>query len=301
MSLYFKDKKSISIKVGIFTVCVIIIFLISYSYLNDLIQRHRYTTIEILFPNVNNLEPGNSVTINGFKRGRVKEIKVVEKGVMATIYVDLDFPLKKGSLFITKESDIMGNHQIDIIPGSEDEQLDLKKVQTGYSREGFTDLISRMNSMAENVERIFNKLEKADNLLENLNLFLENSNSTFTTIDKLLVNPQHNDLKTIISNLNNGTRELTGLLTENRDQIRQAVKQSNTALTNINYTLSTVDTAMVYLNQVAKSINSDDNTVGVLIKDKSLYNNLLKSSQKIDSLLIDVKKNPRKYFRISIF
>jgi len=301
MSLYFKDKNKISFKVGIFTICVIILFVISYSYLNDLIDKHKYSSIKVLFSNINNLEPGNSVTINGLKKGRVKEIKVVENGILATIYVDIDFPLKEGTLFITKESDIMGNHQIDIIPGSKEALLNVNEIQNGYTREGFTDLIYRMNSMAENVERIFTKLEKADNLLENLNSFLENSNTTFTKIDRLISNPDKNDIKTIVQNLNHSTKELSHLLSNNKEQISQAVRQSNTTLTNINYTLATVDTAMIYLNQVAKNINSENSSVGALINDKTLYNNLLKSSQKVDSLLIDVKKNPRKYFRISIF
>ncbi len=302
MSLFFKDKKNISFKVGLFSIVVIIIFIISYSYLNDLLQSYKYTDIMISFPNINNLEIGNTVTINGFKRGRVKSISISEDGVLVHTLVDLDFELKEGTLFIIKESDLMGNHQIDIIPGKSQVSLDLTQVQAGLSREGLTDLIARMNSMAVNVERIFVKLENADNLLDNLNLFLENANHTFTMVDQVFVNPKsNNDIKTLITQLNSSTRELTSILIDNKENIRKTLQSSAVSFDKLNYTLSTADSAIVLLNTIAQKINTNDNNIGGLLNDKKLYNNLLQSSERVDSLLIDIKKSPRKYFRISIF
>ncbi|HPY95655.1 MAG TPA: MlaD family protein [Candidatus Cloacimonadota bacterium] len=299
--MFFKDRKKTSFKVGAFTAIVIFLFVISYSYLNDLIQRHKYTTINVLFDNINNLEPGNSVTVNGFKKGRVEEIKASQNGIITTLFIDLDFPLKQGTLFIAKESDIMGNHQIDILPGDGEEILNLSELQIGFTREGFTDLIYRLNTMAENVDKIFSKLENADDMIVNINGFIENSSSVFKKIDKLLTSVNPNQIKSIVHHLNSSTKEINDILHDNKDEINLAIRNSNTALTNINNTISIVDSAMVYLTQVSKSLADSSGTAGAMINDKELYNNLLKTSQKVDSLLIDIKKNPRKYFKISVF
>lgn len=301
MSLYFKDKKDLSFKVGLFSIAVIVIFFISYSYLNDLFQKQKYTSIDIRFPNINNLEPGNSVTINGFKCGKVKTIRSTEHGVIVSTLVDLNFDLKTGSMFIIKESDLMGNHQIDIIPGEGRDLLDLTKTQEGISRQGLTDLISRMNSMAENVERIFVKLEGADKFIHNLDEFVVSGNNTLDNINGVLENPNKNDIRSTITHLNTATRELSDILVTNKAQIQSLLVNSDETFKKLNYTLSVVDSSVVYLNMASKKINTNDNTAGALLNDKQLYKNILKSSEKVDSLLIDIKKNPRKYFKISIF
>jgi phospholipid/cholesterol/gamma-HCH transport system substrate-binding protein len=301
MSLYYKDKKSLSLRVGIFTVIVLIIFFISYSYLNDLFQRQKYTQIEIRFPNINNLEPGNSVSINGFKCGKVKKIRSTEHGVIVSTLVDLNFDLNDGTLFIIKESDLMGNHQIDIIPGDGKSNLDLSKTQEGVSREGLTDLIYRMNSMASNVERIFTKLENADKVVNNVNDFITSGNKTLDNINTIITNPNKNDIRSAIYHLNTTTRELSELLVNNKAQIQSLFINSDETFKKLNYTLTVVDSSIVYLNMASKKINQDDNTAGALLNDKQLYKNILKSSERVDSLLIDIKKNPRKYFKISVF
>jgi len=301
MSQFFKDKNSIKFKVGIFTIIVIAIFIVSYSYLNDLLDRHKYITIDVLFDHINNLELGSAVTVNGFKKGKVHNIRISEEGVITTLFVDLDFPLKQGTSFIAKESDIMGSHQVDIITGTGSEILDLKKIQKGDSREGFIDLIHRLNIMISNVENIFSKLENADDMLNNINKFIENSNSAFVRVDDILDSINENEIKTIITNLSQSTTDLNKFFSDNKDDLQLAIQNSNIALESVNYTLSTVDSAMVYLNQVAKNISNNNNSLGALVNDKELYQNLINSTQKVDSLLIDIKKNPRKYFRISVF
>ncbi len=301
MSLFFKDRKNIELKVGIFTIITIILLIISYSYLTDLIAKQKYTEIKIIFPNVNNLEPGNNVTINGLKRGRVKNISIVKEGIQVAILVDLEFPLKHDTQFIIKESDLMGNHQIDIIPGSENKDLALNEVQYGVSRQGLTDLVYRMNSMAENVERIFKKFENADNLLENLNNFLTSGNNSLKQIDNFFGPSQKNDMKSMIYHLNITTKELSSFILNNKDEIQSAISNTSLAFERLNNTLSIVDSATVYLLEAGKKLNETDNNAGMLLNDKQLYKNLLRSSEKVDSLLIDVKENPRRYFRITIF
>lgn len=108
-------------------------------------------------------------------------------------------------------------------------------------------------------------------------------------------------ISTLITQLNSSTRELTSILIDNKENIRKTLQSSAVSFDKLNYTLSTADSAIVLLNTIAQKINTNDNNIGGLLNDKKLYNNLLQSSERVDSLLIDIKKSPRKYFRISIF
>ena len=55
------------------------------------------------------------------------------------------------------------------------------------------------------------------------------------------------------------------------------------------------------LNQVISGINNGEGSLGKLAKDEELYNNLNKTSQNINSLILDLKENPKRYINISVF
>ena len=75
----------------------------------------------------------------------------------------------------------------------------------------------------------------------------------------------------------------------------------DTSLVEFNTTMRSLDNLAINLNEIVVQANRDSSTVNKLITEEELYNNLLRSSARLDSLLIDVKENPKKYFSIKLF
>ena len=65
-------------------------------------------------------------------------------------------------------------------------------------------------------------------------------------------------------------------------------------------TLNNVYAASQSLNDIMKKLNSNDSSLGMLVNDKQLYDNLNNASASLDSLLRDVKKNPKRYISIKL-
>ena len=125
---YYKNKKNTETKVGIFIFIALIILISGYFWFSDFLQNQKYTHLQVRFESAGNLEKGSSVAISGVERGKVKQLRVDEEGVILDIAVILDFPLKKDTEFHITETDIMGGAQVDIIPGRSEKLLDLKQI-----------------------------------------------------------------------------------------------------------------------------------------------------------------------------
>ncbi len=73
------------------------------------------------------------------------------------------------------------------------------------------------------------------------------------------------------------------------------------ATVDISATMAKVDATLANVQQLSAKLNSNDGTLGLLMRDPSLYNNLTATMRDADSLLIDLKAHPKRYVHFSIF
>ena len=66
-------------------------------------------------------------------------------------------------------------------------------------------------------------------------------------------------------------------------------------------TMQKVDRAMANVEQTTAKLNSNDGTLGLLMRDADLYNNMNATMQSADSLLIDMRQHPKRYVHFSVF
>ena len=114
----------------------------------------------------------------------------------------------------------------------------------------------------------------------------------------------------ISSDLTTVSRDLKGLM---RNQVPQIVSNADTAVhsikliaadinrADISGTVARVDSAVAQVNTTLADINSDNGTLGLLLHDKSLYMNIDATVVSADSLLTDLKANPKRYVHFSLF
>ena len=141
---FYQDKKSAEFKVGLFTLLAIIILVLGYSWFMEVMENRKYIEIKVKFSNAGNIEKGSAVSILGVKKGRVKDISIESDGVTLNLQAELDFPLKKGTEFFIIETDIMGDVQVEIIPGQDNEMLDLSLVHYGFRNQGISGFVSQL-------------------------------------------------------------------------------------------------------------------------------------------------------------
>lgn len=279
------------------------------------------TVIYAEYDNVAGLQEANPIMLNGFKIGQISEIKFKEGGngkliVKMLLTEDVDIPSNSIAKIIS--SDLLGSKAMVIILGNNSSmiesgdylkgeiEVDLKdevSQQILPLKNKAEDLLSSFDSVLVILQLIFND-ETRDNLrhsftsIKNTISSLEHASYSLDT----LVSSQRYKLANIFSNV----ESITANLKDNNDKIKNIfanLEDISDSLRRANFksTINNANEAIARFNEIMTKINQGKGSLGMLVHNESLYNNLEKSSKDLDLLLEDIRLNPRRYMHFSVF
>lgn len=298
--MFYKNKKNIEFQVGIFITIALIIVVVGYSWFTGFLEKKNYSTILVKFDQIGNIETGSPVSILGVKKGKVKNIRLIEDGVVLELHVRLDFPLKKGTEFVIHETDIMGGVQIEILPGNEEQNIDLSTIMNGNKSFGISDLVIQLSNVTFEIRNVLELFDPEFDAPDKIRSVITETNSLLNKMNRL-IDTNSDDLHKMIVDLQNASENVSRLVNNNEEKITTSVSALGRILKDVELKLSEVNSIISDLSEFSGKINSENGTVNQLIQNKSLYDNLVKSTASLDSLLIDIKKNPKKYFQVKVF
>ncbi len=290
------------IKTAILVIGSILLFLLGFSYLkgkNLFSTDHKFYT-EFSY---NALSVSAPVTIRGNKVGKVEEITYdFETGKTKVCFsVDKNFMFSKNSTIRLYEMGIMGGNAITIIPASDIEYAQDGDFIKSEVEEGLVkSLTSKFSGLSTDLDAT---LKKADVFLTNLNDIIEDEsekglksaiaqlNATIKTF-----NTTATSLNTIV---NNDASKLNVMLTE-FSETATAFKRISDTLENANIgnTVANLNKTLSSLNTVLVAVDSKEGSIGKLLHDDKLYNNLEAASKELSELLRDIKLHPKRYTRV---
>ena len=297
---FHQNKKNIEFRVGFFSIIAILILAISYSWFTGVLENRKYTTVKVHFENAGNLEIGSDVTMNGVKKGRVKDLQVSSDGVVVHLLVELDFTMQEGTEFYILESNLMGDVLVEIIPGKGEGTLNLEEIQIGEKSYGLTKLVAELSEVVNGLESMMNGIYDNDGFLQNLRAIVDTS---LVIVSKISSSYNRNsaEIEKIIANSSAISENLARLISENEENITETITQTADVMKGIKTTLTEMEKASSNIQVITEKILQEDNTLNKLITEKELYENLLQATASLDSLLKDIKKNPKRYFKIKVF
>ena len=254
----------------------------------------------VVFDDVSGLSSSSPVYANGYKVGVVTDVTynyATNKGVVATVSLDKQLSLAKTSR-AEISTDMMGNTKVNIILGD----ADLGMAAPGDTISGGAEQ-GALGMAADMVPDIQKMLPKLDSILARINILLA---------DKSLDASLHN-VEDITANLTVTTAQLNMLMASLNQRMPTMMDKADGVLDNadklteklaaIDYaaTLAKVDATLSNVEEMTAKLNSKEGTLGLLMRDPSLYNNLNSTMRSADSLLIDLKAHPKRYVHFSIF
>lgn len=303
-------KISNEVKVGIAFTLTIAGFFWGMNFLKGTDLFSTSNKYYVVYDDVNGIVKSNPVIMNGFKIGQVDKIiyaKDKSGRLIVTLRVDDNVFIPKSSNAVIVSSDLLGSKAIELEMSEDKTPAKNGDTLVGNVQSGLTDQIKPLKSKAEGLVTSLDSLSFALTQLINersrssLNNIFANLEHTTEGLDKM-VNNSNSKLNSMLANidgvagnLNNKQSDINGIL-KNVNSLSDSLSRLQ-----LNLTIEKLNKTIAELNSVLGKIDNSQGSLGKLVNDDSLYNNLNSASANLDKLLIDLKANPGRYVNISVF
>ena len=295
------------IKAAFFVLSTILLFIFGFNYLKGSSILDKQKTIYAVYDEVDGLLVGANVMINGLSIGNVTELDFLPNStkILVTLKVKDKLNFSSKSTASIYETGVLGGLAISIEPVFERESI----VKTGDTlmssvRPGLTELINRqieplsrqLQSTITSVDSIFSgasnvlNRQTQEEIKESISVLtsaINSINNTSVIIEETLtskntqINNTIDNIEKISSNLSNVSDELNSF--------------------GLSSLLSNLEVSVDGISSIVDKLNSDNSTLGKLINEDEVYNNLNSSIESLNILINDIKANPKKYVHFSVF
>ena len=288
------------IKIALVAIVGILVMYFGINFLKGMNLFSTNNTYFITFDDIQGLGASTPIYADGYKVGTVDglEYDYKENGpIKVKVDINKDLRIPQGSKAeIVK--DLMGNLQVNLLLANNPrERVEPGGVIPGAVNGGMMDKAANLIPVVEKM------LPKLDSILTSVNALLA---------DPALAASLHN-VETITSNLTVSTRELNTLMAGLIKQVPGMIGKANGVLDNTNRltanlasldvqgTLNKVNQTLESAHQFTEKLNSNQGSLGLLMNDTKLYDNLTSTMSHADSLVIDLKAHPKRYVHFSVF
>lgn len=301
-----KNKISKEFIIGLSVIVTILILVFGIDYLKGINLFTPSNFYEVYYDNVSDLTVSSPVSVNGYKVGQVREIQIdyTKPGkVKVILALDKKLRLPEGTVAEMGQTLLSGAF-INLKMGEGKEYIPVGGTVPTISD---NDLMAALQN--ELLPKINGILPKVDSLLYNLNqlvadpalaasigrldgitsdfsMVAHNLNGTMTTLNCKMPLILNNVGKASVS-----LDTITGNLSELSAQLKTLPLQP---------TMENIETITNNLSTFSAQLNDKNSSLGRLTSDPELYNRLNTMAADIDSLIVDIKKNPKRYISIKL-
>lgn len=285
------------VRIGIAGIIALCILVYGINYLKGINMFKPSSYFYVKFQNVNGLAKSSPVFADGVRVGIVRDIYYdynQAENVIVEVELDTELRIPKGSS-AELVSELMGGVRMNILLANNPrEKYAVGDTIPGKLNNGM------MESVAALMPQIEQMLPKLDSIMISLNNILNNQSipATLQSVEKTAANLEvaSGQLKVLMGR---DIPQLTGKLNtigDNFITISGNLKEIDYAAT-----FKEIEQTLANVKMVTEKLNSKDNTVGLLLNDPQLYNNLNATTANAASLLEDLKEHPKRYVHFSLF
>lgn len=296
-------RRTTEIRVGVTVLVALVVLIAGVTWLSEFgVSRARVEYV-CIFTDVGGLQVGDPVTISGVRMGRVEEIALGDAGVFVRLSVDRAVPLPYGTGIFVRNTGIIGEKFIAVALGQTEQTYAPGDTIIGVYETGVPEVISQMGDALQSLNRVSDSIDRILALAE-----------------------ERGTVRTSLESVENASRDLAAALSENRQDLRETVaslkdvssrlrslaeRKEGTVEATIDRLANTAertDTLMTSVSrltseliEITTRLESDSTTMGRLLTERELYDDVRRTMRETSALLRDMRSNPRKYFKVSIF
>ncbi|MEO6933482.1 MAG: MlaD family protein [Chitinophagaceae bacterium] len=300
-------------KIGVLAVVSLGLLIIGFNYLKGKDLLSKSNKLYAVFSTVSGLSNSSPVVVNGLQIGTVE--KMIEKdanldSIIVTINLDKEVNIPLNSVAIINK-DLLGTSSLGIVLGSDKKFLENgDHVNTKLTVGLLEDVKS---TLAPAIQNVNNTLISLDSLIKvmggiidpamknNIHSIVSNLEVSSSSLQSLL-NAETGMLAKTLRNVNG----ITGNFAKQNETINKTISNlevatGKLAAVNLDSTLQNLNNSVTRLNSIIAKADSKEGSLGLLLNDKALYENLENTTRSMNILLDDLRVHPKRYVSISIF
>lgn len=288
------------VKIALVTIVGVVILFFGMNFLKGLNLFSSTDDYFIEFKDISGLSSSSPIYADGYQVGTVKDVIYDYTNTNPTkvvVAIDKAMRIPEGSS-AEIVSDMMGNVKVNLLLANNPRS----RIMPGQTIRGDVNngAMGQLSAMIPVVEAM---LPKLDSILASVNALLA---------DPALAQTLHN-VETVTQNLTTSSAELNKLMATMNHGVPTMMTKANRVLDNADVltanlasldlasTKQQVDNTIASVQQLTNRLNSNDGTLGLLMNDPSLYNNLTSTMRDADSLLVNLRQHPKRYVHFSLF
>ncbi|MCS6895559.1 MAG: MlaD family protein [Bacteroidia bacterium] len=303
-----KMRLSREAQIGIITTVAAVLLFFGLNYLKGHSVFQRYNTYYAVFHNADNLATSDKVLYRGYKVGQVQDMRFNPQTgeVRVEFEVLREIPLPIDSRATITNLDLLGTKGLWLVPGlssrlAQDGDTLLDSLATGT----FDKVLQEIRPIRDRLDTLLGQLNQTADYLNKLIAPEKGAVSQTLGAVRTLANTTSEELRPTASNLRHTLAEIDKTIAELRPQLSGTLQSFGRTADTVSLRLPTLlarlDSSTAQLHQTLRTLNEGQGTVGLLLRDSTLYRDLDKTTISLRRLLDELRLHPERFVHFSVF
>ncbi len=295
------------VKIGLTVLLAIIVAIVGFRFMRDVPIFRQTLEISAVFDRGDGINRGSLVNLKGVKIGSVSRVRLTpENRVRVTMQLNEELQIPDNSVAHLTSLGIVEGKSIVIHLGDSEDYIEYGGEIEGIYIEGVTEVLgSKGEELAGDVSESLSELNQFlrqlnatldDDTRTSVDETLKNADATMRVISETLAKNQA-DIDDAISAASRTMMQLDTLTTDNRPRVDSLLASLEENVNELNKVRTELEEASANLNEILDKVNRGEGTVGKLVNDPSLYDNLDQLTKEMNELVKGINENPGRYLR----
>ena len=287
------------IQVGILTVGAIVVLIAGMMWFKNIDLSKGQNFYQADFTHVAGLRVGDKVQVRGIRMGEVSGMQILQASVRVELQLDDTVDLREDAVVTLGEKGIVGEVVIEIDPGvgAAIEEGHIFQGRTAGTIASMTDAageaLKEMRVLTKKVTELVDKIKIEGKVVETL----AQAHETLEKVDDM-VEENHSDIRVILEDLRVTAEGLRAIVDSGR--IEQTFDDASSAMASADSLMVVMREAATSLNSVMTKLDEGEGSAALLLNDPTLYTTADSTMNSLKRLMDEMRRNPKKYFKLNV-
>jgi phospholipid/cholesterol/gamma-HCH transport system substrate-binding protein len=291
------------IQVGATVLVAVGLLLWGVAWLSAAARARLQRVWHVSFSEGGGLLEGNDAHVNGVRKGSVRSVRLVGDRVIVDVALANDVTITTGSRVSVRSFSMMGDRIVEVDYRPTGRPWTPRDTIPGEYEKGLPDVMSDLGRATGGVAAIAVQLDSLAVALAREGGLAKTAEEWRRTSRELqdAVSENRVALRATMDNLSQASSSARGLLVDRREELNRTLDHFAAAAENLDHLSGRLDSLRGSLQTTADRLDHGDGTAAKLIRDDALYTDMRSSVRDLRVLIADIKANPRRYLKFSVF